>query len=688
MDFSLVKLFPDNLVKALCDTLIHSLWQGLILAAVTGLIIVFTRKAAAKKRYNLLIAALALFAAGTMCTFVIALNHAAVSPPSPIVYNRGTTLNVLPALKYNTPASAVHQTSITENTINYFNKNAATIVLIWFMIVCARCLQLATGLQGIYYLRRKNIFKVDDEWENRVQELAQNLRIRRIVNIVESGIAKAPMVVGHLKPLILIPVGLLTAIPTEEIEAILVHELAHIRRSDYLVNLLQSLMEIVFFFNPAVLWISALIKTERENCCDDIAVAQSSSKVNYIKALVSCQEYNTSSPAYAMALTGNKNHLKDRVTRIISNSNHSLNRVEKSLLAICLVTAGLFTTAFTNAEKINKLVTNTAKEVMHTVSTSKKAVINDKQDVKPVAVKTDTTTKGKLRIYSNDEFENSTIFEGPNYAYTTRICKEKGILYQLNYKNEALISMQVNGKTIPSSKIGTYQPVINQILNKFKIDNVSDNVIVSEPAGNTANDVPVYHKDDKQGLTTLDSITQKLKANNQPLNGSLGKLNVQSNLNLKRDQTIADSVNQQYKSSSQEYKKSALNGAWTKPVTPYQPKSAYGPTVKPYEPKAPYNPNSPDYKPYSKVNDDERRNKIITEMITDGIIQNKDNLSFKISTSEFIVNGKKQPDEVYQKYREKYVKAVGKGSGEWSWLYNYDTDAKRESNTVIDKSKN
>ncbi|MDB5087822.1 MAG: hypothetical protein JWR09_1816, partial [Mucilaginibacter sp.] len=641
MDFSIVKLFPDNLVKALCDTLLHSLWQGLILAAVTGLIIVFTRKSAAAKRYNLLVAALALFAAGTILTFVIAINHAPVNSPSFFVHNQGTQLNAQPVFKYNTPVT--HKTTFTENAIGYFNKNAATVVLIWFMIVCARCLQLATGLQGIYYLRRKNVFKVDAVWEDRVQELAHNLGIWRMVNIVESGVAKVPMVVGHLKPLILIPVGLLIAVPAEEIEAILIHELAHIRRSDYLVNLLQSLMEIVFFFNPAVLWISALIKTERENCCDDIAVAQSSNKVNYIKALVSCQEYNISSPApaYAMALKSNKSHLKDRVTRIISNNNHSLNRVEKSLLAICLVTAGLFTAAFTNAEKINKLVTNTAKAVMHTVSTSKKAVINDKQGIKPVAVKTDTTTKGKLRIYSNDEFENSTIFEGPNYAYTTRICKEKGILYQLNYKNNALISMQVNGKTIPSNKIGTYQPVINQILNKFKINNVSDNATVSESAGNAANDVPVYHKDDKQGLATLDSITQKLKANNQPLNGSLGKLNAQSNLNLKRDQAIADSVNQQYKSSSQEYKKGALNGTWTKPVAPYQPKSAYGPPVKPYEPKAPYNPNLPDYKPYSKVNDDERRNKIITEMITDGIIQSKDDLSFKISTSEFIVNGKK-----------------------------------------------
>ncbi|MCR8561244.1 M56 family metallopeptidase [Mucilaginibacter sp. BJC16-A38] len=693
MDFSIVKLFPDNLIKALCDTLIHSLWQGLVLAALTGLIVMFTRKSSPARRYNLLITALALFAVGTVCTFFITLNNVPAKAPSAVTYGHNIVYKIQVApTHYIAP---IHQLSFTDKIISFFNSNANTIVLIWFMIVFARCLQLATGLQGIYYLRHKNVFKVGERWENRVQQLAQSLGISRMVNIAESGIAKVPMVIGHLKPLILIPVGLLTAIPTDEIEAILIHELAHIRRSDYLVNILQSLMEIVFFFNPAVLWISALIKTERENCCDDIAVAQSSSKVNYIKALVSCQEYNVASPAYAMALKGNKSHLKDRVTRIISNNNHSLNRVEKSLLAICLVTAGLFTAAFTNAEKINKLVTNTAKSIIHTVSPAKKVAANDKQDIKTIAAKTDTTTRGKLRIYRSDEFGNSTIFEGPNYSYTTRIWKDNDIIYQLNYKNNALASMQVNGRTIPSNKIGNYQPIINQIQNKFKANdaNIADNTATQEqePTDEKTNGVSKDYrlgKLSKEDLAAkLDSINQKIKADHQRLDGSLGKLNAQSKLNLQGDVAIADSVNQQYKLSAQQYKKAALSGEWTKkPIAPYQPKSAYGTPVKPYEPKAPYNPNSPNYKPYTKVTDDERRDKIIREMITDGIIQSKDNLSFKISTSEFIVNAKKQPDEVYQKYREKYVKAVGKGSGEWSWLYNYDTDAKRESNTVVDKS--
>src|ERR1700749_4616836 len=119
-------------------------------------------------------------------------------------------------------------------------------------------------------------------WNERMQQLAALMGIRQTISLLESGIAKVPMVIGHLKPVILIPIGLLTALSAEEVEAILVHELAHIKRRDYLVNMLQSLMEIIFFFNPAVLWISQLIKTERENCCDDMVVEQSSNRISYI----------------------------------------------------------------------------------------------------------------------------------------------------------------------------------------------------------------------------------------------------------------------------------------------------------------------------------------------------------------------------------------------------------------------
>ena len=716
MDFSIVKLFPDNLVQALCDTLIHSLWQGVILAALTAAIIAFTRKSAPAKRYNLLIMALGLFAAAAVCTFVIALNKApAVTHPLTAYHDSGTAINIQPAPEDH--AVEATQTTITDTIINYFNKNSSTIVFIWFLIVCARCLKLATGLQGIYYLRHKNIFKSDEAWGHRVHQLGKDLGIRRMVTIAESGLAKVPMVVGHLKPLILIPVGLLTALSTNEIEAILIHELAHIRRADYLVNLLQTLVEIIFFFNPAVLWISALIKTERENCCDDIAVAQSSSKVTYIKALVSCQEYDATSTAFAMALQGNKNHLKNRVTRIISNNNQSLNRVEKSLLAIALVTAGLCTAAFTNAEKINKLVSTTAKAVSHMGDVIKKrgspAKHTDKNNDPGLVAKVINadTAKSKLKIFNPAEIGDNTSFQIPNNSFITQIYKEAGTLYQLNYRHKVLASIQVNGKTIPADQIATYQPVIDRIPHATNNESAHASNNEYREITDEADRKDKAHNADNAGYNNgmegnkmrqriVDSMKASSKTGGLKITGALQSLSPQQqSLNELKSLAIADSVNSTYK------KAPGYDGKWTKGTAPYAKKSAYDYHTKPYAPIAPKEPIG--YKSYGpssndepgaklitdkmnsdKLKDDERRDKMIGDLMNDGIISTKDNLSFKISNSEFIVNGKKQPGDILQKYSQKYVKQYNKGQGEWSWLYNYDAAAKQESNTVVDKKSN
>ena len=110
-----------------------------------------------------------------------------------------------------------------------------------------------------------------------------------------------PVVIGHLKPVILIPLGCLAGLPADQVEAILLHELAHIRRSDYFVNFLQNITESIFFFNPGLLWISSLIKEERENCCDDIALEQTKNKRGLVQALISFKEQELYGSGSALA---------------------------------------------------------------------------------------------------------------------------------------------------------------------------------------------------------------------------------------------------------------------------------------------------------------------------------------------------------------------------------------------------
>ena len=361
----------DQLVGALCNTLMHSLWQGIVLAAIAGLIVIGTRKTSSALRYNLLISALMLFAVAVSATFVGQYVRAgAATAAQPDTYkvhgvNETATTNLTPQ-----PAPAP---GFVTRVASYLHDYRNTIVMVWFLIICARSLQLGVGLYGTYRLKRVKVQMVQGHWPQRMRQLAQSLGITQSIALLESGLARTPMVIGHLKPVILVPMGLLTALSPQEIEAILIHELAHIKRRDYLVNMLQSGMEIVFFFNPAVLWISKLIRTERENCCDDLAVARDQNKANYIRALVSCEEYKSSTAPFAMAFPGGGHTLLDRVKRMVSNRNHSLNLFEKTMLAVCLVGAGLFMTAFSSLhhkpQRIRVLSNNQAPSQARPAST-------------------------------------------------------------------------------------------------------------------------------------------------------------------------------------------------------------------------------------------------------------------------------------------------------------------------------
>lgn len=354
------------MITAISHTLVHSLWQGALLSAITGLIMTCTRKSSSTLRYNLLVSAMVLFVVGVAGTFCFEIIKG--SPPMPVSADQ-PAIHRAPIPSETIQYPSFPGSSITETIGSYLNRYGAIIVWIWLLIVCARCVQLATGLREVYRLRHKNTSGIGSHWEERVRQLCGQLGIKRLVGIAQSGRAKTPMVIGHLKPLILIPLGMLTSLPAEEVEAVLLHELAHIRRSDYLVNLLQSVVEIIFFFNPAVLWLSALIKAERENCCDDVAVTRSG-KINYLKALVSCEEYKMPL-TYAMTLQVDNGSLKSRAARIILNKNQSLNNREKSLLAVCLIAAAICITAFANRGSVDKPVPfaqrDTTKPASHNI---------------------------------------------------------------------------------------------------------------------------------------------------------------------------------------------------------------------------------------------------------------------------------------------------------------------------------
>jgi beta-lactamase regulating signal transducer with metallopeptidase domain len=460
-------VFSSNIISALCGMIVHSLWQGGVLAACVGLVLILTRNRSSAYRYNLLLSSLILFSITALCTFI-----------NGIVRLTSGVINYIPESGKSAPliigkeAIQIMQASFTDRMVMYLNANSVFIVCIWFAVVCLKSLQLAMGMRSAFLLRNKNTIPADSYWQLKVKELSHKMGIITAIHIVESGIAKVPMVVGHLKPFILIPLGMFTSLPQAEVEAILIHELAHIRRKDYLVNILQNLLEIVFFFNPAVLWVSSLIKKEREHCCDDISIATSSNKVVYIKALVACQEYIYEQPRYAMALNGEKNHLLSRVKRLVIKDRKPITYIEKSILATCILALALLITFLSYGER--KKHTTTA--ITNTIST-----ISHSNESGPIANSNNST----IKIYKPTDVGNGTSMKYVGDDQSAYLLKENGVLYQLFVKEEKADALYVNGKEIPTGKLRDYSSMISKLMMLYNNENEATEVREITPVSET-----------------------------------------------------------------------------------------------------------------------------------------------------------------------------------------------------------
>ncbi|TPD72111.1 M56 family metallopeptidase [Flavobacterium microcysteis] len=335
----------ENILKAISWTLIHSVWQGLILAIFAGLVIVFTRKSKAIVRYNILSGLFLMFMVAVGFTF-----NYEYQQETALVSDRtiaGTT--VLELKDVIASPSEITPDYLQEIRV-YLNEHATTIAAIWFLIFAIKCFGVFRNMTNVYRIRNYKVHNASEYWNNRVVDLSKKLNIKKHIVLLESQLVKVPSVTGFFKPIILIPVGLLSNLPQDQIEAILLHELAHIKRRDYFINLVQSFAEILFFFNPGFLWISSLIKDERENCCDDIAVTITQSKSKFVHALVSFQEYNMKQNELALGFGKNKNQLLTRAKRIIQDNNKSLNTVEKTFLSLCIIVMLTFSLACSNTK--------------------------------------------------------------------------------------------------------------------------------------------------------------------------------------------------------------------------------------------------------------------------------------------------------------------------------------------------
>lgn len=293
---------PDFL-EALAWSLVHFLWQGAAIAALAAAVMYVFRTPAT--RYLIGVGALALMLASFAVTFGILRDSAGNGAEmSSLQLPAHVTAN---AWMPDTSAPLSSPTAAPEQDFLW-------VARAWLVGVAALALRIVFGLLVLEYLRRRNLVALPASLVARFTALQQRLGIRRFIRYCECQRVRVPAVIGVFRPIVLIPVRALTGLSPEQLEAVVAHELGHIKRFDVAVNFVQVIAETLFFFHPAVWWLNRRIRADREDCCDDVAVAMSGGSVGYAKALATMATWRDA-PRFAMAATGSP--LAARVSRLL-----------------------------------------------------------------------------------------------------------------------------------------------------------------------------------------------------------------------------------------------------------------------------------------------------------------------------------------------------------------------------------
>ena len=290
-------LIANPAAAAMGWTLLHSLWEGAIVAAVLGAVLLILRTA--RSRYLAACAALlVLLALFTLTLLRLAPESAHSFPVRNRIFVAGNNVAEGVSSAYWRPDLAAA---------------APWLALLWMAGVLLMFTRYSVSCISVRRFRRRGVCCASNAWQREVERLTARLRISRQVRLLESCLAEAPTVIGHFRPLILMPVGMLAGLSPSQVESILLHELSHIRRYDYLINTLQRCVESLLFYHPVVWWISAVIRREREHCCDDLVVSISGDPHEYARALAALEQ-SRFSPA-AVAATGGS--LVKRIHRLL-----------------------------------------------------------------------------------------------------------------------------------------------------------------------------------------------------------------------------------------------------------------------------------------------------------------------------------------------------------------------------------
>ncbi|MBB2149298.1 M56 family metallopeptidase [Pedobacter gandavensis] len=340
----------NNLIKATGWSIFHSLWQGAIIYGLLFLIVIAFPKLRSRLKHNL--------AYGAMCLifvcFCITFFSIFKLPQENGTQQRAELM--INATYYE------YLNDIPQDISGRAEQLFPYLVSIYGVGLMFQLFILLAGYQKMQQLKNSVHTAVPDAWASIFQEMIGKLKLKQQIGFQLSDQVNVPLVLGYFKPIVLFPIALAAQLDLKQVEAILIHELSHIRRNDYLLNLIKTGIETILFFNPFI-WLSGrFINIEREHACDDLVVQLTGTPVTYAHALLKLEILkDKSAPALSMAATGKNQHLYQRIKRITDMKTNYMN-AKQQFFAITLTIVTVISLAWVKPSKAEKLTTIKAAE--------------------------------------------------------------------------------------------------------------------------------------------------------------------------------------------------------------------------------------------------------------------------------------------------------------------------------------
>lgn len=485
---------PEEMIIAVGWGIIHSVWQfGILALLLKGILkLVPTKKSVLKYSLSLgtLIIGLLLFVSTVFLEWqmisTMELSNSTVLSES---IEQGIDEPYFPIEGTETRHAELTSTTTLSQISSIINSYSKWIVIFWMIGMLLFTIRFFNA-----YFFLNNLKKIGVEWNEKYQAkvdlLKHQLGITKPVKFLLSHIAEQPMTFGFFKPVILVPFSLVSQLSPEQLEVILLHELSHIKRNDYLINIFQSMMEIIFFYHPAVWWISGQVRKVREEVCDDKVIASGKDPFLYAQTLLNTKKhiFNNSKTRLAMnATNSNPNHFTQRIYRIMGKETQleSYTPASRPLMALIIVLCVFILSACTSlaigekkvvsvsADKMNVLYIGVDNPITLAVSNT------DYKDLKITCegggLEVTPVGDGKYIARVNKPLHAKLIIEGKGFKEEMNFRVKRvptpvpSLLTEAEFNDPSLIEWAHTGGNINAEQFKTHKGVIS-VLENFEFE--------------------------------------------------------------------------------------------------------------------------------------------------------------------------------------------------------------------------